>query len=367
MTEKTLSELRAALDAVDDRLLALLNERARVVQGVASLKEGTGAPFYVPERERAIVARLLADNAGPFPDGAIGPVMQEVISACLSLEQRQRVAYLGPEGTFTHQAVLQQFGSSVRPVPCGTIPAVFDEVQRGGAEFGVVPIENSSQGVVSHTLDSFLESKLRIIAEILVPVTHALLVRAGRSEGDIERVFSHPQALAQCASWLSANLPRAARVNAASTADAARSARGDDHGAAIASVQAARLHGLEVLRTAVQDRDDNQTRFLVIGAAERAAGSTRRADGGDDKTSVMLALPHRAGALYEVLEPLNTAGINISKIESRPAPARAWAYVFFLDLDGHAASAPLARALAEVASRCPLFRVLGSYQRARAS
>jgi chorismate mutase/prephenate dehydratase len=284
--------------------------------------------------------------------------MQEIISACLSLEQRQRVAYLGPEGTFTHRAVLQQFGQSVQPVPCGTIGAVFDEVQRGNAELGVVPIENSSQGVVSHTLDSFLGSDLRIVAEVLVPVTHALLARPGVGDSDIERVYSHPQALSQCAEWLRTNLPQATLLSSPSTAQAARSCQNDPHGAAIASTQAGRLHGLQVLRAAVQDRDDNVTRFLVIGSAARSPTPSDQ-----DKTSVMLALPDRAGALYEVLQPLSEAGVNLTKIESRPAPSKSWEYVFFLDMDGHADHEPLKGALGEVADRCPLFAVLGTYQR----
>jgi len=356
--ESSLDELRDELDRIDDRLLAELNRRAQVVQRVAALKTASGAPFYVPERERAIVARLVAQNEGPFPNEAIGAVMQEVIGACLSLEQRQRIAYLGPEGTFTHQAVVQQFGRTARALPCGTIAAVFDEVQRGAAELGVVPIENSSQGVVSHTLDSFLDSPLCIVAEILVPVTHALLAPEGLVEGDIERVYSHPQALGQCSEWLATNLPGATLVPTPSTAEAARSCHGDPRGAAIASAQAGRLHGLEVLRERVQDRDDNVTRFLVIGPPGHAAAPTN-ADG----TSVLLALPHRAGALYEVLQPLSEASINISKIESRPSPGQSWAYVFFLDLDGHADREPLKRALAQIAGRCPLFRVLGTYQR----
>lgn len=356
--DESLDDLRERLDRIDDDLLELLNRRARVVQRVAAIKEGTGTPFYVPERERAIVERLRAQNAGPFPSEAIGAVMQEVIGACLSLEQRQRIAYLGPEGTFTHQAVVQQFGRSAQALPCGTIAAVFDEVQRRSAELGVVPIENSSQGVVSHTLDSFLDSDLCIVAEILVPVTHALLAPPGLIERDVERVYSHPQALGQCDGWLSTNLAKATRVPTTSTAEAARSCHSDPRGAAIASMQAARLHGLAVLRERVQDRDDNVTRFLVIGHREQAAAPTKA-----DRTSVLLALPHRAGALYHVLQPLSEADVNISKIESRPSPGQSWAYVFFLDLDGHADREPLKQALDRVAERCPLFRVLGTYQR----
>jgi chorismate mutase/prephenate dehydratase len=356
-----LAKLRTALDDIDDRILDLLNERARVVQQVAAKKQGTSTPFYVPERERAIIERLRAKNGGPFPDDALGVVMQEIIGACLSLEEGQRVAYLGPEGTFTHLAVLQRFGSSARAVPCGTIGAVFDEVERGVTQFGVVPVENSSQGSVSHTLDCFITSDLSIVGEILVPVEHALMARPGVKESAIERVYSHPQALAQCGKWLAANVPRASLVESSSTADAARACRSDAGGAAVASVQAARTHGLVVLRPAIQDAAHNVTRFLVIGPEDRTRGPS-----GDDRTSVLLALPHRAGALYEVLQPLSDAGINLTKIQSRPAATEgnAWEYVFFLELDGHAAEEPLAAALAELEKRCPLFRVLGSYAQA---
>jgi len=359
MADDPLNGLRGELDGIDDELLELLNRRAHVVEQVGALKKSSGGTFYVPERERAIIERLSAQNDGPFPSNAIGPVMQEVISACLSIEEGQRVAYLGPEGTFTHRAVLQQFGSSARPVPCGTIAAVFDEVERGATQYGVVPVENSSQGIVAHTLDSFVDSELRIVAEVLVKVSHSLLVRQGVKERDIEREYSHPQALAQCAKWLQANLSNASLIEAASTADAARTCRGDHAGAAIASAQAARVHGLEVLRSEVQDRADNVTRFLVIGSSDRTTGAS-----GNDTTSVLLALPHEPGALYEVLRPLSEAKVNLSKIESRPSPSKAWEYVFFLDLDGHADSAPMKAALDEVAARCPLFEVLGAYRKA---
>ncbi len=354
-----LAGFRDALDDVDDRIVALLNERARIVQQVAAHKQGSGKPFYVPERERRIIDRLRANNEGPFPTNALGVVMQEVISACLSLEEGQRVAYLGPEGTFTHLAVLQRFGSSARAVPCGTIAAVFDEVKRGVTQFGVVPVENSNQGSVSHTLDSFVNSELKIVGEILVPVQQTLLARAGVTEASIERVYSHPQALAQCKAWLAANLPRAALVQSSSTADAARACRSDPFAAAIASIQAARVHGLTVLRPAIQDAIDNVTRFLVLGPPARQCEPTGR-----DKTSVLLALPHRSGALFEVLKPLSEVHINLTKIESRPSPGDAWQYVFFLDMDGHAQQEPLKAALGELAARCPLFALLGAYAKA---
>lgn len=353
-----LAKLREELDGIDDELLSLLNRRARTVERVATLKAKSDAPFYAPDREREIIERLSQNNAGPFPSSAIAPVMQEVISACLSLEQRQRVAYLGPEGTFTHMAVLQQFGRSARPVPCGTIAAVFEAVERDQANFGVVPIENSSEGMVAHTLDTFVDTDLHIIAEVHVLVAHCLLVKHGGSERTIERVYSHPQALAQCSGWLKANLPGAALIESASTADAARACHADPRAAAIASEQAGRIHDLELLRSHIQDHADNVTRFLVL-AKEPRVGSPMEAD----TTTVLMVLRHDPGALYAALKPLSTAGINLTKIESRPSRREAWDYVFFLDLDGNAASDPLAAALGEVRRHCLHLKVLGTYRK----
>jgi chorismate mutase/prephenate dehydratase len=355
------SDLRSAIDAVDDQILALLNRRAALAGEVASRKQAAGASFYAPARERAIIDRLQDANPGPFPTGAIRPVFQEVISACLSLEQGVRVAYLGPEATFTHQAVRRHFGASAQSLPCGSISGVFAEVERGAADFGVVPVENSTEGVVNHTLDSFLDSPLTITAEIQVPIEHCLLARPGTSERDLERVYSHPQGLAQCRTWLQVNLPRASQVQSASTAEAARAALADPHGAAIASELAARMYGLVVLRERVQDAADNTTRFLAIG---RPGEPAPRVAGGEYKTSVLLVLPDTPGSLFHVLEPLSDAGINLSKIESRPSRRRAWDYVFFLDLDGHAADPHIAPVLGKLATSCKLFKVLGSYRKA---
>jgi chorismate mutase/prephenate dehydratase len=355
-----LTRLRAALDQVDDEILDALNRRAKVVQEVAEYKESAGVPFYVPDRERRIIERLTARNSGPFPTEALRPVMQEIISACLSLEKGVRVAYLGPEGTFTHQAVKQHFGTSARPVQSGTIAGVFEEVEREQADYGVVPVENSSEGVVNHTLDTFVDSDLKIVAEVLVEVSHCLLAHHGMTESDIERVYSHPQALGQCRNWLQANLARAALVESASTSDAARAAQTDNRGAAIASEMAARMYDLRVLRRQLQDVADNRTRFLVISRSAEEAPPT-----GDDKTSVLLVLRDEPGILYRVLQPLSNAGVNLTKIESRPSRRRPWEYVFFLDMDGHASEPALAAVFEEVAKSCELFKVLGSYRKVK--
>jgi chorismate mutase / prephenate dehydratase len=356
-----LASLRVAIDAIDDQLLELLNRRARLAQEVAERKQGMGGSFYVPARERAIIDRLQEQNEGPFPTAAIRPVFQEVISACLSLEEGVRVSYLGPEGTFTHQAVKRHFGTSARTVPCGSIPAVFEEVERGVVDFGVVPVENSSEGIVSHTLDSFLDSELRICAEIGVDVDHCLLAHEGVSEAGIQRVYSHPQALSQCRRWIARNLPQAALVETSSTSEAARAATSDAAGAAVAAELASKLYGLVVLRRQLQDMPHNVTRFLVIGKGEQPAPSR----GGGDRTSVLLVLPaEQPGALYEVPKPLSDTGVNLTKIESRPSRRKPWEYVFFLDLDGHQHDAAVQRALARMSEVCDLFKILGSYRKA---
>jgi chorismate mutase/prephenate dehydratase len=355
-----MTELRAKIDSVDDRLLELLNERARYAEEVAKAKAESGGKVYVPKREREIIDRLKDQNRGPFPGEGIRPVFQEIISFCLSLQKGLRVAFLGPEATFTHQAVKRHFGTSALTVPCGAISAVFSEVERGQADFGVVPVENSTEGVVSHTLDSFLDSNLAICAEIVVNVEHCLVARPGVTFADVERVYSHPQALGQCRNWLQANLPKATTVPSASTAEAARTAYEDAHSAAISSELAARLYSLVVLREGLQDVKDNITRFLVIGKP----GSIPPETGEDYKTSIALALPDKPGWLFRALMPLSDSGINLTKIESRPSRKRAWAYVFFLDIDGHAQAPEIAPVLEKVASACEMFRVLGAYRKA---
>jgi chorismate mutase/prephenate dehydratase len=361
--DEPLSRLRSEIDQIDDELLDLLNRRARLVEEVAEHKQTSGRAFYVPSRERAIVDRLQARNPGPFPNSAIRPVFQEVISACLSLEKGVKVAYLGPEGTFTHQAVKRHFGTSAVTIPCGSVPGVFDEVSRGLADWGVVPVENSSEGVVTHTLDTFAETDLRIRGEIVVNVDQCLLAQSGIGEAQIQRVYSHPQALAQCRAWLQTNLPTARLIETGSTVEAAQRAAQDAGGAAIAAELAARLHRLEVLRHKLQDVGQNVTRFLVIGPPVDEAPP---ADGFGDgyKTTILLSLPDTAGALFQVLQPLSEAGVNMTKIESRPSRQKPWDYVFFIDIDGHADDPSVAPALARLAEICELFSVLGSYRKA---
>jgi chorismate mutase/prephenate dehydratase len=352
-----LAEIRIQIDAADDEILRLLNQRAGLVATVAELKSALHVPFYVPSRERQIAERLSAANPGPFPTESIRSVFQEIFSACLSLEKKVRVAYLGPEGTFSHQAVKRQFGLSARATPMGTIPAVFEEVERGNADFGVVPVENTTEGIMHHTLDSFIDSDLKVSAEITLEVTMCLLARAGIDLPQIERIYSIPIALGQCRRWLATNLPRATLVEARSTADAARQAHDDARGAAVASELAAKLYDLHVVRLKIEDLPHNMTRFLLLGRQQ--AEPTGR-----DKTSVLLVTRDEPGILFRTLGAFAQRGLNMTKIESRPSRRAPWEYVFFVDVDGHERDAGVAAALAQVRAACESVKVLGSYPKA---
>ena len=357
MTVNNLSALRQKIDDIDDHILDLLNQRAAVVIEVGKAKAGQSKDFYVPSRERAIYERLTAANPGPFPSEAIRKVFREIISASLSLEQPMKVAFLGPQGTFTHAAAMQQFGFSAQLVPQKSIPAIFEEVSRGRAPYGVVPVENSTEGVVSHTLDMFMESDLKINAEIMLGISHFLMSRSGRMT-DIKKIVSHPQPLAQCRKWLEENLPDVPLVDVGSTALAAQMALEDESFGAIASEMAATLYGLQVVKERIEDNPNNFTRFLVIGTntPERS---------GRDKTSLMFNIKDQPGILYRMLEPFSKREINLSKIESRPMKKKAWEYIFFLDIEGHIDDEPITAAVAELKDYCQFLKVLGSYPRAR--
>ncbi len=325
--KKTLKELREEIDRLDDRLLEILNSRASLVIEVGRLKSVKKDEFHVPNREREIYQRLTAHNRGPFPNEAIRSVFREIISASLALEAPMKVAFFGPKATFTHLAAMQQFGLSAELVPQKSIPAVFEEVGKGRAKYGVVPVENSTEGMVSHTLDMFMESELKINAEVLLEIHHFLLSRTGRLE-DIKKVYSHPQPIAQCRDWLAEHLPNIPVVDVASTAVAAQIVGEDYTAAAIASELAASMYDLKVVRERIEDQVNNFTRFLVIG--KKLAEPS-----GDDKTSLMFSVKDEVGILYRMLEPFAKRGINLSKIESRPLKKKAWEYIFFLDLAGH--------------------------------
>lgn len=352
-----LSVLRQKIDAIDDQILSLLNQRACLAQEIGHAKAGQGLDYYNPGRELAVFERLIAQNSGPFPSEAIRRVFREIISASLSLEQPIKVAFLGPAATFTHQASQRQFGFSAQLTAQKSIPAVFEEVRRGRADYGVVPVENTTEGIVSHTLDMFIESDLMINAEILLEISHDLLSLTGNME-DIRKIMSHPQALAQCRHWLEENLPDVPLIDAPSTAMAARQAADDPSAAAIASEIAASLYGLRTVKPKIQDNTNNVTRFLVVG--RNLTGRT-----GHDKTSVMFIVADEPGILSKMLEPFSSRGINLAKIESRPIKSKAWEYVFFLDLEGHVEDVAISEALTELKACCRSFKVLGSYPRCR--
>jgi chorismate mutase/prephenate dehydratase len=346
---------RTEIDRIDDEILRLLNERSKSVLEIGRLKRLSdgGANLHTPAREAAILDRLMKQNAGPFPNEAIRPVYREIMSASLSLEGPQRVAYLGPRATFTHLASMKQFGESAHYVPVTGIKDVFSEVERGRAHFGVVPIENSTEGVVNHTLDMFIDSTLVIYGEVLQEISHHLLSKSERVE-DIKKIYSHPHAIAQCRNWLENNLPHVPLAEVASTARAAELCGDDPSAAAIASELAAQLYGLKVLRSRIEDNTNNFTRFLVL--AQKAPERT-----GKDKTSLMLSVKDKVGALYDLLRPFASLGLNMTKIESRPSRRKAWEYLFFVDIEGHVDEDRVKKALEEIKSRCLFMKILGSY------
>jgi len=359
MTEKALKKLREEIDSIDHEILDLLNRRAKCVLEVGRVKSKSRQEYYVPEREREIYRRLTSENPGPFPNDAVRNVFREIISASLSMEKPLKVAFLGPVATFTHQACMQHFGLSGEFIAKKDIADVFDDVERGSADFGVVPVENTTEGVVSHTLDMFVTSNLKICAEILLEVSLALLNKTGRAE-DAAKVCSHPHAIAECRRWLKDNLPRSAVFDVSSTATAAQTAAGDESTAAIASAAAASLYDLRVVEGNIQDHPNNFTRFLVIGKKE-----TKKT--GADKTSLVFAIKDSPGALYDMLRPFADRGINLTKIESRPMKTKAWEYLFYADLKGHITDDEVATAVEELGRRCSFLKVLGSYPSSRSS
>jgi len=355
-----LGSIRTQIDAIDARIHELLNERARFAQqvGVSKTASGKAVDFYRPEREAQVLRKALERNRGPLRNEEIARLFREIMSACLAQQEPLKVAFLGPEGTFTQAAVLKHFGSSVRALPLPAIDEVFHEVEGGIADFGVVPIENSSEGTVSHTLDMFLGSALKICGEVELRVQHHLMGRMS-TLSDVKRVCAHAQALAQCRGWLDEHLPEPERVPVSSNAEGARRARDERGTAAIASRAAAEIYGLNLLAEEIEDRSDNTTRFLVIGRKLFTPS-------GADRTTLLVSASGTddPGALFRLLEPFAEHGINMTRIESRPSRKRKWDYVFFMDVEGHVSDPPLAKALASLEARASLFKVLGSYPRA---
>jgi len=351
-----LDDLRLSIDDIDDAILALLDQRAELARQVASAKRETNAATYDPERERAVLARLEAKGAGRFPREAIRAVYREVMSACLALQEPMKVAFLGPVGTFTHAAARDMFGLAVRYVEAASIDGVFDAVRRGDVAHGVVPIENSTEGSVTQAVDALIDGGVVIRRELVFEVDQCLMSTASGVTG-IERVYSHPQALAQCRVWLAKNLAGAQLVQTPSTASAVREALADSTGAAIGSQLAAELYGLPVLRDRIQDLTHNVTRFVMLALEDGPRT-------GRDKTSLAFAVHDGPGALRRALEIFDDHAISLTRIESRPSRQKAWDYVFLVDLEGHRDDANVRAALSGLAERCPMLRNLGSYPRA---
>lgn len=358
--ELDLEAARARIDALDRELRERISERARLAQAVGRAKSRSEATaeFYRPEREAEVLRRVVEENEGPLRDEEMVRLFREIMSACLSQQDPLKVGFLGPEGTFSHQAVLHHFGHSVRALAMATLDEVFREVESGVADFGVVPIENSTAGTVMHTLDLFLASPLRICGEVEMRIRQHLM---GRMEGlrEVRRVCAHPQSLAQCRGWLREHLPEVETEEVVSNAEGARRARDETGTAAIAGEAAAEIYGLRVLFSEIEDLGDNTTRFLVVGRKILRPS-------GDDRTTLLISssTEDRAGSLHELLEPLARHGVNLSRIESRPSRRRRWHYVFFLDLDGHAEDSAIERCIVELEQRSENLRVLGSYPRA---
>jgi len=354
-----LGDCRKKIDQLDKQLVRLLNERAQVVSRIGHLKRGARAQAYVPARERQVYARVIAANEGPLSDRALEAIWREIMSACLAIEKPIRVAFLGPEATFAHMAALSKFGNSVLHAPLRSIAAVFGEVAAGDADYGVVPVENSTEGNVPDTLDNFLEHRLKVCAEIRLPVHHSLLAKCTLKQ--TKKVISKPIAIAQCRNWLTANMPKAEFVDAESTARAAQIAARTPGAAAIAHQGAAELYGLKVLAEGIEDQKNNVTRFFVIGPEMSGKPSAR------DKTALLFSAKHKPGSLCDALVPFKKNRVNITNLQSRPFRQRPWEYYFFLEIDGYCEEPKVKRTLKELQVKCNYLQVLGSFPAAEDS
>ena len=349
-----LSKLRNEIDALDNDILARLNARAALARKVGSLKIGQA---YRPEREAEVLRRIQKRNEGPLPDEVVARLFREIMSACLALERPITCAYLGPQGTFSERAALKHFGEGALCQPCSSIDEVYRAVESGAADFGVVPVENSTEGAVGRSLDLMPQTPLKTCGEVVIRIHHHLMASDIAQFSAIQRVFSHGQSLAQCHEWLNANLPHAERVAVASNAEAARRASLEPFSAAVAGETAAEHYKLTILASNIEDEPNNTTRFLVLGNYEPKPT-------GKDKTSLVLSAANRAGAVYEMLTPFATRGVSMSKFESRPSKIAVWEYLFFVDIDGHQDDANVVDALAELRKIAGYVKVLGSYPRA---
>ncbi|PRC93003.1 prephenate dehydratase [Solimicrobium silvestre] len=351
--DKQLQPLREKIDAVDAQILSLLNSRAELAQQVGHLKANTNAPVFRPEREAQVLRGVAERNVGPLPSLDIQLIFREIMSACRALERRVTVAYLGPAGTFSEQAVFQQFGHAIVLLPCVSIDEVFRTTEAGTADFGVVPVENSSEGAVNRTLDLLLQTSLSISGELSIPVQHSLMTASGDLAG-ITKICAHSQALAQCQTWLNQHYPNVERVAVASNGEAARMASLDSSVAAIAGETAGAQYELQAVHAHIQDDPHNRTRFVVIG-------NSHCQPSGKDQTSLVLAVPNKAGAVYSLLAPFMQFGVSMTRFESRPARTGTWEYYFYVDVEGHQHDESVARSLSELRNSAAFFKILGSY------
>lgn len=348
----SLENLRKKIDAVDGKLVSLLNQRTRHALAIGKLKQKNGKGIYVPAREKEVLARVAELNKGPLTNRSLHAIYREIMSSALALEKNLKVAYMGPPSTFSHQAARSRFGGSVDYLSCETISDVFDAVEREMADYGVVPVENSTEGAVTYTLDRLTETNLKICAELYLPISNCLLALCPRDR--IERLYSHPQVLGQCRQWLQREMSGVEVIPVASTARAAELASKEKNAGALASNLGAEIYGLRVLESDVQDISGNTTRFLVMGHDQNKPS-------GDDKTSLLFAVQHKAGTLYGALESFKKFGLNLTKIESRPSRSKRWEYFFFVDVEGHAEDKKLQKALTDLSGHCQLITILGSY------
>jgi chorismate mutase/prephenate dehydratase len=355
-----ISEHRKVIDRLDAQIVRLLNERTKHVLAIGNLKLKAGEEIYAPHRERAVLQRICQSNEGPVTDDQLCAIYREIMSSALALEKTMTIAYLGPEATFTHQAAIQKFGSSLHYASQKTIADVFAEVSKKRADYGVVPVENTTEGVVTHTLDMFVDSDLKIVSQIVLPIQYCL---AGNCKLEsIRRLYVHPQALGQCRSWVQKNLSHAEIIETSSNARSAelvahphgKTSRSQGKAAAITGIFAAERYGLDVLEQDIQDNVDNATRFLVLG--RQCSPPT-----GDDRTSLLVSVADKAGALHEAIAAFRRYKINMTKIESRPSKRKAWEYFFFIDCDGHVQDRRVVKAIQDLGRHCNFVRILGSY------
>lgn len=348
----TLEKMRRKIDAVDRKLIGLLNLRAKITKEIGRVKISSGESIYSPEREMQVLRKAYGLNKGPLTKDALDSIYREIMSASLAMERMLKIAYMGPEASFSNLAAMKRFGSQMDYVACMGIPEVFLEVERGAADYGVVPVENSIEGAVTHTLDMLVDSDLKICSQVILGVSHNLLANCAKSK--IHRIYSNPQVFGQCRIWLQKNLPNAELVDVSSTTRAAELARKEKFSAAIASLLASKVYDLKVLASGIQDSLKNVTRFLVVG--KNVAKPT-----GCDKTSLLFSVKDRVGALYDTLLPFRKYGVNLTKIESRPSKKKAWEYYFFVDISGHQNDQKIRKALKELEHKCTYLKILGSY------